>query len=69
MEKSALEHLLSAYNHWANLSYIAAALGFLGGTVIAMGFDKDFRRNKVKLAGSLLFGSIALAGLLGEYEC
>jgi hypothetical protein len=69
MEKSAVENLLSTYNRWANLSYLAAVLGFLGGTVIAMVSDKDFPRNKAKMAGSLLFGLIALAGLFGEYEC
>jgi hypothetical protein len=44
-------------------------LGFLGGTVIAMVSDRDFLKNKAKMAGSLLFGLIALAGLFGEYEC
>ncbi len=67
MDKAALEHLLSSYNWWMEISTVGVAVGILGEYIAHFIFEKEARRNRLEVAVSIFCGVLVLGGVLGEW--
>jgi|SRR5271156_808327 len=67
MDNNVLEHLLSSYNWWLEISTVGVALGILGEYVAHFVFGKEARRNRLEMAISILCGVLVLGGVVGEW--